>query len=178
MTACGVQEDAVPGQISTIERYLRSQGVYPYEEWLEDGTGAIQHYYTVQEGVYKYVVNGEREGRPGESQQCERGDSVVFRFAAYVFTGSQNALFYTNIAGLAEGTGLNTDYWSFEPRRIKIGTTPVIKGLENALPYCCKGDSVALFITSDLGFDDNNIGTVPINSALLFALNIDDVIKQ
>lgn len=179
MSSCGSQEDTIPSQINAIERYLRSQGVYSQQEYEQDVTGTITKYYTVQNGVYKYIVNRDREDRPDESLQSETGDSIILRFAAYVLSGSRPALYYTNIPELVDGVAnLNTQYWSFEPLRVKIGTTPIIKGMANALPYCQKGDSVVLFATSDLGFDDDPVGTVPINSTLMFGLNVENVIKQ
>lgn len=179
MFSCGTQDDTIPSQISAIERYLRSQGVYSLQEYEDDATGTITKYYTVQNGVYKYIVNRDREDCPEESMQSEVGDSIILRFAAYVFSGSRASLYYTNIPELVEGIdNLNTQYWNFEPLRVKIGSTPIINGLANALPYCQKGDSVVLFVTSDLGFDDDPVGTVPVNSTLMYGLNVENVIKQ
>ena len=52
--------------------------------------------YTTPNGVYRYVANADREGYDREVP-VEYGDSVSFDFAAYLFSSSIGALYYTNV---------------------------------------------------------------------------------
>ncbi len=114
--ACAKEDDAVTSQRSAIESFLDSRG------WE----------YAEASGVYRYTINADRPEYESEPQ-IAYGDSVVFDFAAYLFSGSVSATevpYYTNIRSLVEGdTVLNTEYWSFEPQRVVLGATPMIRGL-------------------------------------------------
>lgn len=118
--ACAKEDDAVTSQRSAIESFLDSRG------WE----------YAEASGVYRYTINADRPEYESEPQ-IAYGDSVVFDFAAYLFSGSVSATevpYYTNIRSLVEGdTVLNTEYWSFEPQRVVLGATPMIRGLTYGL---------------------------------------------
>lgn len=132
--------------------------------------------YTVEQGVYKSLVH--RVANADELPAAQLGDSLVFRFAGYVFNGAPTYLFYTNNRYLIEGdTILNTEYWSFEPKRVKLGDGSIIKGLEIPLLNSKAGDSLLVFLTSELGFGNESMGVVPENSAMMYVLNVDEVIK-
>ena len=93
--ACAKEDDAVTSQRSAIESFLDSRG------WE----------YAEASGVYRYTINADRPEYESEPQ-IAYGDSVVFDFAAYLFSGSVSATevpYYTNIRSLVEGdTVLNT----------------------------------------------------------------------
>lgn len=157
--SCGSDTEIIPNQKTAIESFLG------------------QKEYTVQEGVYKFVANSNRDGYDN-APMAIAGDSVIYNFEAYTFISSPEALFYTNKPEVIKTlTGLNSQYWIKEPLRVKVGTTPMMKGLANGLPYCKQGDSVVLFITSDLAYGDKQAGIVQSNTALMYILNIENVKK-
>ena len=154
-------EDLIETQQERIERYLAS---YEVEYVLQD------------DGVYKYLAY--RDPANDESEVAVKGDSLVFRFAGYTFVNAPEELFYTNNRYLVENdTILNTKYWSFEPKRIKLGDGSIIKSLESSLLNSKEGDSLLVFLTSDIGYGDKSMGIVEENTALMFVLNIDEIIK-
>ena len=162
LPSCEGDDESVEKQETLILNYLNRQNLT----------------YTLDDGIYK-VVYGDTERPDYESlPMAQEGDSVVFRFAGYVFNGAPIYLFYTNNRYLVEGdTVLNSEYWSFEPKRIKLGDGSIIKSLERPLLNSRAGDSLLVFITSELGFGDESMGVVPENSAMMYVLNVDEVIK-
>lgn len=159
---CGKDTNIVPDQRTAIIKYLESQ----------------KFEYTTQGGVYKYIANIDREGRD-KAKEAIVGDSLSFRFEAYTFTSAPGTIFYTNKVAVAAGmTGLNTTYWSFEPTKVKVGQSEgIIKGIANALPYCREGDSVLLYITSDLAYGDKFVSLIEKNTALQYIVNIENIKK-
>ena len=163
LASCGSDSNIVPDQRSAIENYIENR--YPD--------------YIVQNGVYKCVTNLDRSGYDAATAAAS-GDSIWFHFAAYTFGSSPSSSpYFTDIAEILEGdTVLNPKYWPNGPQAVKIGATPLIKGLTAGLPDCRTGDSVLLFITSDLGYDDKSVGVVEQNTALMYFLKIENVKKQ
>lgn len=155
--SCGESDDYLVKQEELIEKYLTSQ----------------QLDYTVEGGTYKVVL---AEG--DQSRVAQRGDSLTFNYAGFLFESSPKGLFTTSWEYLlSDDEGLNTEYWSFEPKRVKLGDGTIIKGIENALGNCCEGDSLQLFITSDLGYGDEEVGAVSKNSALMFLVKVEKIDK-
>ena len=163
--ACAKEDDAVTSQRSAIESFLDSRG------WE----------YAEVSGVYRYTINADRPEYESEPQ-IAYGDSVVFDFAAYLFSGSVSATeapYYTNIRSLVEGdTVLNTEYWSFEPQRVVLGATPMIRGLTYGLQGARESDSLQLFVTSDPAYGSGNTGVVDGDQATRWFVYIEKVIKN
>lgn len=154
---------------------------------LEDQRTAIERYldgkalpYVLQSGVYKHLGNAGREGYE-DDPVVKTGDSLKFDFAAYFFSSSTGLgrLYYTNIASIIEAdTILNPIYWPAAPLEAKLGVTPLIAGLTLGLPDSRQGDSVLLFFASDLGYGGKPNGIIPDNTALVWVIKINEVIKQ
>lgn len=178
--SCNKTEDYVTAQQTAIERYLAGRKIYNRASAPENETGETMQYYDIQNGVYKYTENEYRTTRPPESEAATKGDSITFYFRAYTFSSRIEALFYTNVEEeiLALGSHLNAKYWSTEPLTVKIGAGSVIKGLDNALPSCRTGDTVQVFIPTDLGYGDKSAGVVPANTALMYLINIQNITKN
>ncbi len=169
VAGCGKADEITPKQQAAFTAYLDKQG------WEYDAPG----------GVYRYISNASREGRDAVPA-AGNGDSLAMYYAIYAFSGATSAatgagtgaLIYTNVETLlASDTILNRQYWSFDPLRVKLGTTPVIEGLELGLGGCRQGDSVQLYITSDLAYGGKSEGVIPRNTPVVFLLNIQNVKK-
>lgn len=158
----GADSNIIPDQRTAIIKYMESQ----------------KFDYITQGGVYKYIANIDREGRD-KAKEAIAGDSLSFNFEAYTFTTAPGTIFYTNKKDVAARmTGLNTKYWSFEPVRVKVGRSEgIIKGLANALPYCREGDSVLIYITSDLAYGDKFVSLIEKNTALQYIVTIENIKK-
>ncbi len=178
--ACNKTEDYVSKQQTAIEKYFSDRKIYNRAAAPENETGEVLRFYDIQNGVYKYTENEYSPSRPPQSQAAAKGDSITFYFRAYTFTSRIGELFYTNVEEEIEALGAHLDakYWNTEPLRIKIGSGSVIKGLDDALPSCRVGDTVQVFIPTDLGFGSKGNGTVPANTALMYLINIQNITKN
>ena len=128
--------------------------------------------YTTPNGVYRYVANADREGYDREVP-VEYGDSVSFDFAAYLFSSSIGALYYTNVKEWIPAKDLevlNPEYWDFSTRRIKLGSASLVKGLEYGLVNSRQNDSLLLFMTSDLVYGTENMGVVNPDQPVVWAV--------
>jgi hypothetical protein len=135
--------------------------------------------YETCNGIYRYVANGEREGRDAEPEIAV-GDEVWFDFEARLFNSSSGAgtLFYTNKPALiASMSGSETLAWPAEVQKIRLGIDPLLVGVADGMAGCRQGDSVALFILSDRAYGSKPMGVVPQNTAVAYVLNIRNVIK-
>lgn len=160
--SCGGDPNAEVNQREAIIKYMESKR-------LE---------YTEQRGVFKHVGNIGREGRDKEPQ-VEKGDSVWLYFVAQTFLSSQiSAPYYTNIKIVADKMeGLDTRFWSLDPLEAKVGHNSLMEGLNRGLPQCRQGDSVLLFIPSELGYGDKIVSVVDKNATLVYTVMINKIKK-
>ena len=156
-------DDEIDTQRTAIEKYLTSKN-YAY-----DNRG----------GALCYTANRDRADYE-TAEIASGGDQVTFNFAAYIFNSGLGSLYYTNIAELAEKNlaGLDTEFWSFEPVTARVGNSGLVKGVDLALNGCREGDSVQVFLTSELCYDKKQTGILPKNTPTVFILKITDVTKQ
>ena len=80
------------------------------------------------------------------------------------------------IAELADD-GLNVEYWSDEPMKIKMGSTNIINGLEKSLLGCREGDVVEAYMTQKVAYDDKGVGVVTQNTSVMWTYTIVSVVK-
>ena len=155
-------DDEINDQKTSIEKYLTNKN-YAY-----DNRG----------GAYCYTLNRSRDDYE-TSTIATNGDHVTFNFAAYVFKNGLGDLYYTNIADLAakELAGLNTEYWTFDPIEGQVGNSGLVKGVDLALNGCREGDSLQVFLTSELCYDKKQMGILPKNTPSVFVLKILKVTK-
>lgn len=137
-------------------------------------------YEQLEYNTFRYIATYYDQGRDTKPQLAV-GDEVELTFTAYIFSGSApsvSSIYLTNdqqqIDALRE-EGLNVDYWSAEPLRVKIGQTNIIKGIELSLIGCCVGDSVEVYMTLDAAYEDNVVGVVPLESSIVWYYTISDV---
>ena len=140
-------------------------------------------YERLEYNTFRYIATYYDAGR-AERLAVEEGDEVLLTYVACGFTTGKPSLanvYDTNdasvIASLRD-VGLNTNYWSVEPLRVKIGQTNIIKGVELSLIGCREGDSVEAYMTLDAAYGDNVVGVVGEESAIAWFYNIERVVKQ
>ena len=66
----------------------------------------------------------------------------------------------------------------FEPQRVVLGATPMIRGLTYGLQGARESDSLQLFVTSDLAYGSGNTGVVDGDQATRWFVYIEKVIKN
>ncbi len=151
-----LQED-IDEQVTNIESYL-DNGKFDY----------------TREGDLFKVVNPVT---PSTQISLQEGDSLYFYFAQYLFTSTIGALYYTNIEHLATEANMDLMGLSYEPLAVKYGTTPLIEGYEIGLNGAMQGDTLTLFMTSELAYGDKYISTLDKNQSIASVVIIEKIVK-
>ena len=178
------EEDTLLTERDKIEKYLTSSRRMVAEENLGEVIENDPAFYsTFGRYAYRHIVNyydAGREDRP----VVDWGDEIEIWFNAFTFSGSEPSistnLYWSNIPEVIEQVGQKSDntlVWSGEPMRIKLGTTPILAGLEHTLPGCREADSVQVYMTSSLAYGKNLVGGVEKNSMIAWSIGIKKVIK-
>ena len=178
------EEDTLLTERDKIEKYLTSSRRMVAEEQLGEVIEDNPAFYsTFGRYAYRHIVNyydAGREDRP----VVNWGDEIEVWFNAFTFTGAEPSvtsnLYWSNIPEVIEQVGKkseNTLIWSGEPLRIKLGTTPMLAGLEYALPGCHEADSVQVYMTSNLAYGKNLVGVVEKNAMVAWYIGIKKIVK-
>ena len=135
--------------------------------------------------TYRYITtyyNTDRE----EWSEVEHGSTVDLLFDAYVFGSSEPSLrevYWSNVGSTIsalESQSVNPIAhldWSTEPLTVTVGSTKMIKGLEQALVGCRDQDSVQIYMTYNMAYGKSLVGTVPKNSSVAWYIKILRVTK-
>lgn len=185
LVGCNDDDKVMESQRTAIERYLTSSHA-PRLIAHEDVANSIEYnppfYDKMGLDCYRYIAtyyDEDRDSRP----EVVKGAEVEIVYTAYLFKGSApkvNMVYATNdadmIAQLAD-MGLNTEYWSDEPMKIKMGSTSIITGLEKSLLGCREGDVVEVYMTSKVAYDDKSVGVVLRDMSVMWSFTITSVTK-
>ncbi|MCC8087908.1 MAG: FKBP-type peptidyl-prolyl cis-trans isomerase [Rikenellaceae bacterium] len=157
LCSCGKPDYNVDTQNTRIESYLSSLGVEDY-------------YYNL--GAYRYTYH------TGNGQTLlEEGDSVYIYYTGYIFSTRIGSMFTTNILQDARDNGFDTRYIERDRYGVRLGDGNLLRGLELGLPGSREGDSMYIFMASDLGYDDEAVGIVEPGSSLAFKVVVDEIVK-
>lgn len=178
--SCNDNDKTIESQRTSIERYLTSSH-RPRLIAKEDIENSIEYnppfYEKFGLDLFRYIATYYDNGR-AERPEVVKGSEIEIRYTAYKFAGRQPStsnIYMTNdpdrIDELVQD-GLNKDYWSEEPMKIKVGTTKIIKGLERALLGCREGDVVEAYMTLREAYDDTEVGIVEKNSSVMWEYTI------
>ena len=180
LVGCSDDDKLVESQRTAIERYLTSSHnprLIPQEEVVNSITYSPPVYEKFGLDLYRYIAtdyDADREQRA----EVVKGAEVEIVYTAYRFSGSApriNMVYATNdadvIAELADD-GLNVEYWSDEPMKIKIGSTNIINGLEKSLLGCREGDVVEAYMTQRVAYNDKSVGVVEKNTSVMWSYTI------
>ena len=186
LAACEDNDDALTTQRQRIVSYLTSSHVPQLvsEEEAETSLDPNPPFYElIDQQVYRYISTYYDDGRDARTL-VEQGDEVQLTYTAYIFTGSvprTSSVYMTNdatvLAALVE-EGLNAEYWNIDPLTVKLGQTDIIKGVELSLLGCREGDDVEAYMTFDAAYGGDEVGIVPVESAVLWVYTIDKVLKD
>lgn len=167
MVSCGSKDDnTVADQRTAIENFLTSA-------YGEDGYDKIDN-------VYRVSI--EREGNYNRSKRLEKGDIARFYFAGYEFTTRRvEPAFFSNVGWIIDElreAGLTDTYWDKDIYETKLGEGKVIRGIEKGIEGCREGDSVRVFLTTDLAFGSYYISDLDPYSAVEYVIWLEEVEKQ
>ncbi len=177
---CNDDDKVVESQRTSIERYLTSSH-NPRLIAKEEIENSIEYnppfYERFGMDLYRYIATYYDSDRD-ERREVVMGSEVEIRYTAYTFAGrtpSTSSIYMTNDPVQIEALvkiGLNADYWSEEPMKIKLGTTNIISGLERSLLGCREGDVVEAYMTQRAAYDDKDTGIVKKNSPVMWGYTI------
>lgn len=115
----------------------------------------------------------------GSGDTLSPSGSVKFYYAGYTLPSTSIALtnlFDTNIYEIAKAAQRDTtDLSVFEPFTANLSSTGLVKGLKNGLVGVKAGEVCYVLFSGKYGFGDKELGTIPANSALAYALQIVEV---
>ncbi len=175
MTACGNsdQNSIVPDQRETITKFLEAN-----ELDYEEVNGVFRHFGARGDANAPTVKNGNRVGIYYELYKA--------KYTSYKNEDGRPAplpttAIYSNkpfIQDTLYSIGLDPSYWPEGIYNATVGSGDLISGLNRGLVGCRQGDSVLLFITSDLAFGGKPVATLYENTPVLYVVNIETVNNQ
>ena len=151
------------------------------EKLLADQESSIDKYIQGMDGYRVERLNGSNRIVMVEGSQdtlAAVGDSVYFIYAGYIFSGRKGELFTTNSKDIAEKNNFVV------PENIDTicgktaGDPSLIPGLANGLVGVGIKEECQIVFSAKEGYYDNPIYNVPEMSALLFEIQVIDVVKQ
>lgn len=184
-TGCSDDEDYFLSQQNNMVRYLTSTRRLIAEEEIGSVIEETPKFYTTfGRSTYRFIPTYYEEGRE-DWESVEVGSTVEILFDAYIFSGSEpskSALYWSNVPEtISELENSNNKQasltWSTEPLTFKVGNGDVIDGLDQALVGCHNQDSVQLYISYNMAYGKQLVGTVPKKSAVAWYIKILNVIK-
>ena len=186
VVGCNEEDTVLTSQQEQIVRYLTSSHnprLIAVEEVPNSMVANPPFYERLNTSTYRYIATYYDSGR-NSKRQVAVGDEVELIFEAYEFTGSApslNTLYYTNNADMIEKlaeNGLNSEFWSLEPLKVKIGSGDIIKGVEASLVDCREGDVVEVYMAFDAAYDKDVVGVIPAESSIMWVCQIKSVVKN
>lgn len=184
-TGCAEEEDVLPQQRESIVGFLTGSHA-PHlvsEQEAAESSEPVEFYTAFGNSAYRYIrhyYDPERAARP----EVGAGDEVELVYWVYLFQNraitAQTMPLLTNDVALREAlmdAGLNTAYWSFEPLKVRVGDDSLVRGVQLALPGCRERDTVEVYMSYDMAYGDDPLGTVPGESPVAFFYTIDSVRK-
>ncbi len=149
------------------------------ESEVKDALEEDPAFYT-EVGRYAYRFIQDYYNADRESQEVlEQGDKIAITFWCHDFSSyavpSNSNLYYTNDEQYRQGlieAGLNVEYWSFEPKVITLGSGDILSGIESALVGCRVGDTVEVYLSSNLAYGDKWVGVTNLQAPMAFICKI------
>ena len=108
----------------------------------------------------------------GEGEELSPDGFVSFYYAGYTFTGSFNAsnLFTTNHRQTAEQSKWDLTDPEYEIYETNLSDAKLLQGIKDGLVGVKAGEECEILFTGKFGFGNENFGTIPAKSALLYKI--------
>ena len=106
------------------------------------------------------------------------GDIAVFAYIGYIFQSGRGTIFATNVPEIVEEglwplSALPDDYG-----KNTVGTGYYIRGLDAGLTGMRVGEYAYIIFTSQYGYGNKEISTIPKMSPLMFEVEIIDIVRK
>jgi len=116
--------------------------------------------------------------KEGSGDVVEKGDSVYFNYAGYIFSSGLGTIFDTNIDSLSSVLGIDVYNRGFDSGNIVAGKGELVKGLDLGIIGAKKGEYSYIVFPSDLGYGNSANGVIPKMSPLIYEIWILDIVKN
>ncbi len=182
LCGCSEKEDTLTQQRDKLVSYLTTTHAPKLVEQSQVGADEQLPYYTaLGNTVYRYVVGAYDPDRPNRAE-VTASSKVTITFRAYLFNFANitddTFPFFSNDPLLKQAyinSGLDPEFWKFEPMTVDMRGGDILKGLRLALLGCRAGDEVESYMTYNMAYDDRFFGILPRQSAVAWFFTIDKV---
>lgn len=138
---------------------MRKMATNTEEANISDLEKTLRDAHSVSGELVKLVIDDVRLGAEGEP--VKSGDTVVVHY----------------VGTLQDGTKFDSSYDRGQPFTFTIGKGIVIKGWEEGLIGMKVGGRRILVIPSDMAYGNKQVGTIPPNTPLIFAVELLEIKK-
>jgi hypothetical protein len=161
---CGSKADYdVPGQESLFRDFMVKNN-FTYNASLAE-----------RYGLYRNLYDHDSLSRIF----ADNGDTVSIRYSGYLFNSSARYglgnIFTSNIE--SDWPVMPNTMMPMLPVWFIPGTGQTLRGIELGVTGCAPGDSLRLYLTSDLAYGNRSVGLLPPGTPVVFKICIDDIRK-
>lgn len=165
-------------QEASIDKYI-SGSMYVKRSGVSEKTGND----TTWTDTLRIVRNGgvnRLVQKEGLGEELKPGGNIAFYYAGYIFKGSKNSniLFATNRQEIAAEKKWELTDASYEMLQLDLAKTRLIEGLRKGLIGVKGGEECEIMFSGQYAFGDNEFGTIPANSALLYYIWVEAVSNE
>lgn len=165
-------------QEASIDKYITGS-MYVKRSGVSEKTGND----TTWTDTLRIVRNGgvnRLVQKEGLGEELKPGGNIAFYYAGYIFKGSKNSniLFATNRQEIAAEKKWELTDASNEMLQLDLAKTRLIEGLRKGLIGVKGGEECEIMFSGQYAFGDNEFGTIPANSALLYYIWVEAVSNE
>ena len=165
-------------QEASIDKYITGS-MYVKRSGVSEKTGND----TTWTDTLRIVRNGgvnRLVQKEGLGEELKPGGNIAFYYAGYIFKGSKNSniLFATNRQEIAAEKKWELTDASYEMLQLDLAKTRLIEGLRKGLIGVKGGEECEIMFSGQYAFGDNEFGTIPANSALLYYIWVEAVSNE
>lgn len=165
-------------QEASIDKYITGS-MYVKRSGVSEKTGND----TTWTDTLRIVRNGgvnRLVQKEGLGEELKPGGNIAFYYAGYIFKGSKNSniLFATNRQEIAAEKKWELTDASYEMLQLDLAKTRLIEGLRKGLIGVKGGEECEIMFSGQYAFRDNEFGTIPANSALLYYIWVEAVSNE
>ena len=116
---------------------------------------------------------------PGSSvDTVARGDTVVFAYIGYLFKSGMGTVFATNVSQIVEEGKWPLSIYPDDFGKNAVGVGYYIPGLDAGLLGMRAGEYAYIVFTSQYGYGNKELSTIPKMSPLIFEVEILNIIRK
>ena len=112
------------------------------------------------------------------SDTLAHGDMVVFAYIGYLFNSGKGAVIATNVAEIIEDGKWPLSEYPGDYGRNTVGTGYYVPGLDAGLIGMRVGEYAYILFTSQYGYGNKELSTIPKMSPLMFEVEIINIIRK